>query len=459
MKKPLIDAHCHVFNKDILTYRILFRLSESLIYALRHNEKKENKGHRDLLAMMEELQNIVHFLKAGLEDSSAEVFERMQNSYNNVFKQNFYAVPLTFDLLYCFKGSMESENSKTIQRDEIDEHTKSFKIHFKKIINLLEDNKEEIKKIISSAENTNNGKATANELSGIIDFLKEKIEEVLEFFKEMDFIGSWNNQLEEMEKLLESHNGQVFPFYAADPRRPNIVTKIKQNVKKGTPDADKKYCGVKIYAPNGYSPTSPKMLKIYEYCVENDIPLTAHCSHGGFASFENKIKVNGLIMDLETGLPIQIDNDYIEFDIPFLSKGWVEHRAAVLNDPDLWEKVLEQFPTLKLNLAHFGNYNDGYVWTEKIFKLMSKFPNLHTDLSCVSDRTKLITFKQLFWDKADESVKSRFLYGSDFYLNLMFSTSFDTFLQNFKDIFNETEFDQIAYTNTINFLGFSPNNK
>lgn len=93
----------------------------------------------------------------------------------------------------------------------------------------------------------------------------------------------------------------VYPFLSADPRQPNILQIVKDNV-----GANKTFIGVKLYAPTGYSPTDPLLYStgdtysdkedcLYNYCMKNDIPITAHCSDSGFATFNNTAKVKGYI--------------------------------------------------------------------------------------------------------------------------------------------------------------------
>jgi predicted TIM-barrel fold metal-dependent hydrolase len=448
MSKP-IDVHCHVFNRDVLSYRILFSVIEALVYALVHKHN-QNMSKVDLLTMYEEFTKIYNFVKTGMSGSSIEIYEKMEEDYIKTFREDFIAVPLTFDLYFCFKGSMKIKKQEKISQNELKEFSREMKLEVKELIKQLDDDKEKLSKVESVPEllpqEIIDFNRTKDDLKEMIEYFKGKLSDSVREIKDIKLVGSFKKQLLEVERLREKYPGKVLPFLAADPRRFNIVGMVKKNVSKAGP-----YYGVKVYTPNGYSPTDPDMLKIYEYCSAKNLPVTAHCSHVGFASFENTIKINGLINDPEKGL-IELKKENYSFSIPFLGKDWVEERASVLNDPIIWEEVLERFPNLKLNLAHFGKWDKGNIWQEKIFNMMNKYPNLYTDLSCYAEIEVLDEFKERYWKRASDSVRKRIMYGSDYYLNLVFTDSFKEYLENFKKVFSPEEFNQISMINPRRFL-------
>ncbi len=449
MSKP-IDVHCHIFNKDVLTYRIVFGLIESLVYAAIYKQQEQiNKADVQVLSV--EMKKIYNFVKTGMAASSLDIYQNMESEYMKVFGEDFIAVPLTFDLYFCFKGSMKIKKQEQISTGEMKELSREMKGEVNRLISQLDTDMRQIDLIKDSPNDKPQEiidfKQTKEDLKEMVNYFKDRLTFSIKELMDTKLVGSFKRQLIEVQKVREKFPDKVFPFYAADPRRYNIVGHIKKNVQKSGP-----YYGVKVYAPNGYSPTDPDMQKIYDYCSAQNLPITAHCSHVGFAGFENTIRINGIINDPEKGL-IELKKEDYSFSTPFLGKNWVEERASVLNDPIIWELMLEKFPNMKLNLAHFGKWPKGNVWTDKIFEMMHRFPNLYTDLSCFSERDKLVEFKELYWSKATESVKKRFMYGSDFYLNLVFSNSFNEYLNNFKEVFTTEEFNQIAIINPRRFLG------
>lgn len=58
----------------------------------------------------------------------------------------------------------------------------------------------------------------------------------------------------------------------------------------------------------------------------------------------------------------------------------------------------------------------------------------------------------LYYSKADPSIKSRFLYGSDFYLNLLFIDNMKQYIRQFEKVFTDTEMKEIAEINLRRFL-------
>ena len=449
MSKP-IDVHCHIFNKDVLTYRIVFGLIESLVYAAIYKQQDEiNKN--DVQVLSSEMKKIYNFVKTGLAASSLDIYQNMEGEYVKVFGEDFIAVPLTFDLYFCFKGSMKIKKQEQISAGELSELSSEMKGEVNRLIQQLDTDMGQIDLIKNAPgdkpQEIIDFNKTKDDLKEMVNYFKEKLTFSVKELMDIKLVGSFKRQLIEVQRVREKYPDKVFPFYAADPRRYNIVGHIKKNVGKAGP-----FYGVKVYTPNGYSPTDPDMQKIYSFCSAENLPVTAHCSHVGFAGFENTIKISGIINDPEKGL-IELKKEDYSFSIPFLGKNWIEERASVLNDPIIWELMLEKFPNLKLNLAHFGKWPKGNVWTDKIFEMMHRFPNLYTDLSCYSEKSKLIEFKEVYWSKASESVKKRIMYGSDFYLNLVFANSFNEYLTNFREVFTPEEFNQIAVINPRRFLG------
>lgn len=132
----------------------------------------------------------------------------------------------------------------------------------------------------------------------------------------------------------------------------------------------------------------------------------------------------------------------------------MKEKAELLNHPRLWEKVMEAFPRLRLNLAHFGCQDEGMEWTELIYGMMEKFPGLHTDLSCITETAKLREMREYFL-KAPEQVRRKFLFGSDFYLNLLFLDGMKEYMENFRNTFTEQERQELMTANPSAFLGLS----
>ena len=268
-------------------------------------------------------------------------------------------------------------------------------------------------------------------------------------------------QEEELLKLAAAHPGRVLPFYVVDPRRPGNCVHGPDGTIDISPLTDRLlprlggkggFYGFKLYCPNGYSPTDPALMALYEYCERHGAPLTAHCSGGGFASFSPSITVHGHVYRNGEVVP---HDGVLEFrHYRLTDKLRVKEKAELLNHPRLWEKVMEAFPRLRLNLAHFGCQDEGTEWTELIYGMMEKFPGLHTDLSCITEASRLREMREYVL-KAPEQVRRKFLFGSDFYLNLLFLDGMKEYMENFRNTFTEQERRELMTANPSDFLGLS----
>jgi predicted TIM-barrel fold metal-dependent hydrolase len=188
------------------------------------------------------------------------------------------------------------------------------------------------------------------------------------------------------------------------------------------------------------SDAEEKLIFIYANCVDKNIPITSHCNNGGFLS-ETKTNI------------------------------------AKYTNPLRWEKVLELFPDLKLNLAHLGggNFKDGYEkaltpaeieaksWRSKVYELVTSYENVYTDFSCMCfDDFDYNVFRNELDDwikkqgKSDIESKlfSKILFGTDFSINLMFGAkSYQEYVGNFTTQQSFTKLrEQFCEINPYRFL-------
>ncbi len=155
----------------------------------------------------------------------------------------------------------------------------------------------------------------------------------------------------------------------------------------------------------------------------------------------------------------QINKELVTFKSSILGKDAVYERAVTLNHPLIWGKVVEKYPNLLLNLAHFGggeqlegalDYPDEEkLWSNRIIAL-AKDPRykVYTDISCFFEFNVLKKFKA---SPAYQEIKSRVLYGSDYILILLFENDFSENVKQFKEVFGD-DFNIIAKSNPQEFL-------
>jgi hypothetical protein len=127
--------------------------------------------------------------------------------------------------------------------------------------------------------------------------------------------------------------------------------------------------GLKIHPiAQNFSPDDERMWPVYEWMVKHDLPITAHSG-------------------------MNIDN------------------KSDLGEPNRWIKVLENFPDLKIILAHLGN---GF-WDQTL-ELADKFPQVMFDTAIAVSH--IYTPTTLNDDEAVEMIKQigseRILFGSDY---------------------------------------------
>ncbi|MBN1615037.1 MAG: amidohydrolase family protein, partial [Deltaproteobacteria bacterium] len=149
----------------------------------------------------------------------------------------------------------------------------------------------------------------------------------------------FRNQIEALLRLGENHRGSVFPFFAVDPRRRGSVDMAVKGIPefnggKALVTPKGPFFGIKLYTRLGYLPEDVPD-DLYRYCCDSDIPIIVHTSTGGFPP----------------------------------GSDWAYAGDAA---PLHWERVLEKHPSLRLDFAHFGNGDSG--WVRQILDLMSRYP-------------------------------------------------------------------------------------
>ena len=460
------DIHNHLFNKDFLAKELLYRLMKEIRKLIFDEEDDKVRGIRD---KVQGIKNVITILKRytyairvfSKKDSIA-VYEEI----NKTYKGEFILTPLTFDLTYCFAPSPDRDGiiRETPVRDvfgqemgeifeQVEQQTRSMSRDFNTDSSDEDEAlwqeylKEKETFMMTAAElQDQHDRNIGSGNRGLIDL--------------PDAFDGFNEQLEQIKALASDpdYKGKVFPFLAVDPRRPGIAEYARKNMGKNKP-----FIGLKLYCPNGYSPTDPLLFGtkgnrdgLYAFCEDNGIPVTAHNSDGGFATLsksvdiEGMIHVNGELFDIK---------DRVVFNTTILQKNAIQERALTLNHPMIWEKVVEKYPNLILNLAHFGggtqlgmaldNPGDDTLWSNRIIALV-KDPRykVYTDVSCYSDFKVIEKFSK---SSVFQEIKPRVLYGSDFILLLLFENDFGNNVEQFKTLFG-ADFDIIAGTNPKEFL-------
>jgi predicted TIM-barrel fold metal-dependent hydrolase len=244
-------------------------------------------------------------------------------------------------------------------------------------------------------------------------------------------------QVPKMLKITKQFSNKLICFVAFNPDRPNSLDIVKKAIRDG-------FTGVKFYPPLGYCPYNDPIYKdqinaLYEFCIEKDVPLFTHCNKEGFEADR-------------------------------------ENNSGHNSNPKYWEKVLIQFPKLRLCLAHAGGVegwfdeirgeeqihvkditpfpNDPEVdekqpdWNNSyakiVYKLCLEYDNVYCDaayLDEVTEETEYLNFKirliKLFAAEPDFSKK--IVYGSDWHM-LFQEAKNKRYLSDYVRLFNESCF-------------------
>ncbi len=239
-----------------------------------------------------------------------------------------------------------------------------------------------------------------------------------------------NYTIDEIKELLDKY----FADYrgARDDLRENMgkfdgnIDNMKSNF----------FAGVKLYPPLGFDPwpdaekygaEAEKLDYLYEYCTGKKIPITSHCSDGGFVIDKNALKYT---------------------------------------NPSKWEGVLQRYPKLKLNLAHFGKQRDSSIkkiwqlfsteelWVETILRLVASYDNVYVDFSYNGVAYEYYSSLRELIDKQPDTLKNRILFGTDFMINLKSIESYNKYLDIFSKntILSDTEKHSFGCVNPEQFL-------
>ena len=167
--------------------------------------------------------------------------------------------------------------------------------------------------------------------------------------------------------------------------------------------------------------------ELYTWCEKEEVPVTAHCMMNGIEAYP--------------------------------------HASFHFGSASFWREVLDQYPNLHLNLAHFGwnpvpghGYGSHHSWTQEICDMVIKYDHLYADVAHheVTSRIKLNELRDAYRQIANEfaggvdKIRKRILYGSDWHV-LRRINNYESFMDKYIQLLEDTEF----YSNMDDFLGLN----
>jgi predicted TIM-barrel fold metal-dependent hydrolase len=279
--------------------------------------------------------------------------------------------------------------------------------------------------------------------------------------------------------------GKVHPFAPFDPARelayrahmpsPDGTTEKYSSIEM-VKDAirNKGFIGVKVYNTLGYRPLNNAQVdderrrifrnnqldrysvftgeqfddvlsELYQFCVDNQVPITAHCVSNGIEAYP------GASFDFAT--------------------------------PKYWRVVLDQFPDLHLNLAHFGwGHGQGYqdlkrwtwrnrykgdkTWVSQICEMLAKYKFLFADVAHhgVVLEKEIGGYKSSYKEMCRDFpgvIQKKLLFGIDWHVITrmdhfeMFKEKYIEVLKD-GDLFTDEEIAAFLSGNAFEFLGLLP---
>lgn len=222
-------------------------------------------------------------------------------------------------------------------------------------------------------------------------------------------IISYQEQIEDMERLILKFPDRILPFAAMNPLNKHMKTIFNNLFLTGN-----NFGGIKIYSSMGHLPSHPALMPVYEVCETKGIPVTVHCSGATVHTTEHRFKSIPYMVVGSDGKPVLKEES-----------GWFWTKAdySWFNDPRHWEPVLRLYPKLRLNLAHFGGYEEinsffkgsDKSWVHRILSLAQRYPNVYFDIAYSLFETKMYkSLRNLL--ETNDLVRSRMMYGSDYYM-------------------------------------------
>lgn len=246
-------------------------------------------------------------------------------------------------------------------------------------------------------------------------------------------INTQNYSIETIEEMFKRY----FEGYENDTpssRQENLKNKLGKckidieeisNLKSSKDESFYKYlfAGIKLYPPLGFDPWPEnnedelkKVKYLYKMCIEKKLPIITHCSDAGFVADTN--------------------------------------HELYTNPAKRWKKVIENeaYKDLKIDFAHLGSEGDEKTeWLETIKSYMKIHKNIYGDISCNASKKD---YYEKFKGNITSENENQFLFGSDFLINLLFSGSYNEYLNQFIND-NQLSIEQklkMCQTNSEKFL-------
>ena len=253
-------------------------------------------------------------------------------------------------------------------------------------------------------------------------------------------------------------NKHLIPFLAIDPHNPDAFKYFLSAFIKDVNLTEVRelngvapFCGVKVYPALGYVPYHPTLLEVFKVCEAKGIPVVSHT--GGHRTHASYDAIEVLYRSKQDGVDIDKRKT---ISLRGMNKS---HFSRFFLHPHHWKHVLDRYPNLRLNLAHFGSNADWYRYrngnnsmVHRTKDIIRGYKSVYADLS-YSFYHKVNIRKMREMMATDRDVRDKILYGSDYYLCDIEHQSVSDFYNNVNEIITDSQHQrQLFYANAIDFL-------
>ncbi|MGE5631269.1 MAG: amidohydrolase family protein [Caulobacteraceae bacterium] len=264
---------------------------------------------------------------------------------------------------------------------------------------------------------------------GIKKYINESSEKLFEIYPFLG-INTKNYTMKKINIMLDKYFGDYDGTYGKLRENYQKLSGFSGNIGELGSNC---FSGIKLYPPLGFDPwpgdgpEREKVKYLYEYCMNKGIPVTVHCSDGGF-----------IVGDPQES----------------------ERRTS----PDAWEEVLIKYPDLKINFGHMGKLGklkkmlNRQEWAQKIIDYILRYDNVYTDFSnCGFSEEYYKSLRKLigsYSEKQQKKINDRILFGSDYMVNLLYCDSYSSYIRVFSESgsLNEVEKSKFSSANPEKFL-------
>jgi predicted TIM-barrel fold metal-dependent hydrolase len=232
-------------------------------------------------------------------------------------------------------------------------------------------------------------------------------------------------QMRELADAAVAFPGRIIPFVAVNTRREDYFELMRRGIEEFG------FAGIKLYPSLGVSVTTSRMKRVFDYCLEKDLPILLHCNQGGFH---------------ESAASVEFCN------------------------PEHWRAILKDRPGLRVCFAHAGGTDQGVMkkdgpekgdWTHTIEELIEQYDQVYMDISYHTDQMLDEQHEKnyLAWLRKvlkDGKLKKRVIFGTDGWL-LRLNLPDSLYINWFEDRLTNTEMELIYETAPAEFLGLPVN--